>query len=682
MSKKLFLFLATCTLAFGVDLGTINVTGEAQKEAVQQESFNEVFEEPEYLENSEYVKSMPSQKRITTQEAMFIPGVQGDPVKAMQSLSGVTALGDTSGEIFIYGSKPEESRTTINHLPIGYLFHMGGLHSVIAPNAIDQIDAYMAGFDVTYGNALGGVINITPKYPDDKFSGYAHVGIYDSSAGVNVPLSDKVSFYLAARRSYFDLLLNAVGKATGTLDEDTNTTYTEFPNYYDLTFMMKYQPDSNNLFSLEVIAAGDALEINSQVNAVKDPEATGNIKAKYGFATFGMRHLGYYNNYETNTLLYHKRSTQRTNLFSGYKIDLDNYESGLFHQSTLYLDSHKLIGGFELQNFKTPLDLNISTPSSPDNPDYDFTTAPKYIINDEININAISAFAEDIYSLNDAWMLRYGLRFSSNSYHKFGSYIDPRISLLYALDEYENISFSSGLYTQIPQGYKIIHDMGNPNATYEKAKHYVVHYDNNALEGVSFNIDGFYKDYDKLLIEDNASKFLNMGDGYAYGIDTNIKYRLDDLYLFAAYTFIKSKRQLNTKTDNLYRFYGEIPHTLQLIGSMKLGGGLALSTRINYHSGAPYTKVIGTYVESGTGRVRPIYEDPFNSRLPDYFSLNLKIAQQIKYEDDTSFEWSFEIMNITNHENISDIRYDDNYNQVGYYKQLPLLPWFDLTYRF
>ncbi|WP_428738016.1 TonB-dependent receptor plug domain-containing protein [Sulfurimonas sp.] len=681
MKKTLFFLSCLSSLSFGVDLGVINVTGENETDN-QQESFNDIFEEPEYIESSEYINSMPSQKRITTKEAMFIPGVQGDPVKAMQSLSGVTSLGDVSGEMFIYGSKPQESKTTINHLPIGYLFHMGGLHSVISPNAIDQIDAYMSGFDVTYGNAMGGVINVTPKYPDNNYNGYVHIGIYDSSAGINAPINDKISVFVGARRSYYDLLLNSIGKSTGTLDEDSNTTYTEFPNYYDFTIMAKYQADSNNLYSLELVGAGDSLEIDTQENAIKDPEATGNVRAKYSFATLGLRHLGYYNNYETNTLLYTKKDTQRTEFFDEYFVDYDNYEAGIFHQSTYTLSNHKLVIGGEYEHFYTPLDLNISEPPSPEDIDYDFTTAQKYYINETLNINTFAVFMEDIYNLSNQFTIRYGARYGYVSYNNFGDYFDPRISFLYTLNDTNNLSFSTGIYTQLPEAYKIFKEIGNPQAGYEQAKHYTLHYDNNAIDGLTFNIDTFYKDYDKLLIDDNASQYLNVGDGYAYGVDTSLKYRRDNLYLFSAYTYIKSKRQISTLTDNFYRFYGEIPHTLQLIGSIRFWDDWALSTRLNYHSGAPYTKVIGTYTESGSGRVRPIYGDPFSSRLPDYFSLNLKISQEIKYPDKSSLEWSFEIMNLTNHENISDIKYDDNYNEIGYYKQLPLLPWFDVTYKF
>ena len=680
--KTTLLVVVGVSALLGVELDIIEVNSNAYQE--NDDAFKDVFKAPEYFETPQYIPAMPSQKRMTKEEAMFIPGGQGDPIKALQALSGVTALGDLSGELFIYGSKPEETLTTINHLPLGYLYHMGGLHSVIGPEAIEQIDAYLAGFDVTYGNAMGGVIDITPAYPEGDLHGYGHVGLYDASAGITVPLSDEVSFYFGARRSYFDLLLGAVGKATGTIDEDTNTTYTEFPNYYDLTFMGDYIPNDNNIYSLELISADDALEISTFANEVKDPEANGQIKSHRGFTTVGLRHQSFYGNYESNTLLYYKYATARVKLFDGYFVDVDSHESGLYHQSSYSYNNHRFVAGVELQHLETPIDLNISELPPAGTPGFDFTNADKYRVQEDIVANAATLFVEDIYYLSSNIIIRPGLRFSYSDYKSYGGYVDPRLSFLYAPTNEDTISFSTGFYTQAPTGVKTIEKLGNPEIGYERAIHYVLHYDKKLQSRGGFSIDGFYKDYVDLVVDDNQSKYLNGGQGYAYGIDTNYKLRYKNYYVYAAYTYIRSKRQLNTENTSLERFYGEIPHTLQLIGGVRLWQNWLFSTRLNYHSGAPYTKVVGTYSNPAdpTNRILPIYETPNSSRLPDYFSLNLKMAQQISFSGGSKLEWSFEIMNVTNHDNVSGITYDDNYNEIGYYKQLPLLPWFDLTYYF
>ncbi len=674
-------FLLTIN-AFGIELETIEVNSNAYD--VHTEAYSDVFTKPEYLQSPQYVPDMPSQKRMSKEEAMFIPGGQGDPVKAIQALSGVTALGDLSGELFIYGSKPEETLTTINHLPIGYLYHMGGLHSVIGPEAIEQIDAYMAGFDVTYGNAMGGVIDITPAYSEGTLAGYGHVGLYDASAGITVPINDEVGFYFGARRSYFDLLLGAVGKATGTLDEDTNTTYTEFPNYYDLTFMGDYVPNDNNIYSLELISADDALEISTFANDVKDPEANGQIKSHRGFTTVGLRHQSFYGAYESNSLLYYKYSTARVKLFDGYFVDVDSHESGLYHQSSYSYSDHKFVAGVELQHLETPIDLNISELPSASEPGFDFTTADKYRVKENIIANAATLFIEDIYHLASKIVIRPGLRFTYSDYKSYGGYVDPRLSLLYAPTPEDTFSFATGLYSQAPNGIKTIEKLGNPDIGYERAIHYVLHYDKKLQTLGDFSVDAFYKDYRELVVDDRQSRYVNGGEGYAYGIDTNYKLRYEDYYAYAAYTYLRSKRALSSANTQLERFYGEIPHTFQFIGGMRFWKDWLFSSRLNYHSGAPYTKVLGTYSDplDPNNRQLPIYDTPNSSGLPDYFSLNLKIAQQLHFDGGNRLEWSFEIMNITNHDNISGINYDDNYNETGYTKQLPLLPWFDLTYYF
>ncbi len=676
-----FLLALFSTLLFSQDLGVLEIEGNTS-EVEQHSAFESVFEEPEYEESIEHVQGLPSQKRMTKDEAMFIPGIQGDPIKAIQSLSGVTTLGNGSGELFIYGSKPEETLTTINHLPIGYLFHAGGLHSVIAPEAVGQIDAYLAGFDATYGNAMGGVINITPNYPDDELSGYGHVGIYDSSAGINVGVSDDVSFYLGARRSYFEVTLPLLGIETGKAIDGTKTTILEYPNYYDLTFMGKYQPDSNNLFSIELVSAEDKVELETYDNEETDPLAVGNVKSKSSFTTVGLRHQSFYANYESNTLLYYLDVSNRTELFAGYLVDFETKETGLYHQSTYSLDEHKLIAGVELQHFVSPLDLNITQPASRDKPHQKITDSPVYAYKNTLQINSGTLFIEDVYTPTENLLFRLGARFSYSDYESFGGYIDPRFSALYNIDDVNELSFSTGIYSQVPEGSKIIDQFGNPkSSSYERAAHYILHYGNSFFENTTIGIDPFYKDYFNLLIEDDALKYANGGEGYAYGVDMNFKMRLNEYYLYGAYTYLRSERQLNTKNNSLNTFYGEVPHTLQLIGGMKFWDNWALSSRMQYHSGLPYTEVVSATLGSDGRWVADLGEIS-GKRLPDFFSLDIKIAQQIKFANKQELEWSFELMNITNHTNVTGINYDDKYKIKGYSTALPLLPWFDVTYRF
>ena len=106
---------------------------------------------------------------------------------------------------------------------------------------------------------------------------------------------------------------------------------------------------------------------------------------------------------------------------------------------------------------------------------------------------------------------------------------------------------------------------------------------------------------------------------------------------------------------------------------------------MKYHSGAYYTPVTGRYTqknEDGTNRIRPSYGEYLSAQLPDYFSLNVKISKTKYFKNDKSLEFSFEIMNLTNNKNIDEVQYNDDYTEKEYVGGMPIMPWFDVTYRF
>lgn len=682
-SRLLLAALVTCKLLGadeGSDLGTLEV-----RPMDADEPFAGIFSDANLMRFEQDVEGLPASRVLGVKEAMFIPGVQGDPIKAIKFIGGVSSLNDGSGELFLYASKPEESSFSLNRLPLGYVFHGFGIHSVIAPEAIAQINAYLGGFDAAYGNAIGGVIDITPAYPKGSDSGYMHMGIYNASFGLDVGLGEDTALYLGGRRSYFDLLLEAVGKGTGTLSEDTNTTYTQFPNYYDLSMLLGHQYSPGNYLSLEAVGAFDAITINSQENAIKDPEATGEIDAKQGFVSVGVRHQGSYGIYRTNTVAYNLYSTSRVSLFGGYYLDNVFNRTGVNHQSIVDIGRHRIVAGAEADHIALPLDMNISKPPRDDDVDYDFTTAQKYRIDETYRFTTGAVFVEDIYRPDDHWSLRYGVRAGVTDYNRLGLYADPRMGAVYTFSPGATLGLSAGRYTRVPTGYKITRDLGNPDLDYERAWHLLLRGELPFAQGGTLSIEPFYKRYEALAIDDNVTQFESEGEGYAYGFDLSAKYRDDTWYFFGAYTYTRSERQLYGNDDELYRFYGEVPHVAQLIGSWRFAPEWALSLLAKYNSGKPYTPVVGTYIDASDPtkpRVRPLYGEPFSERLDDYFTLNIKIAQQVKIANGDRLEWSFELMNATNHRNISDILYDENYKIRGYVEQLPLLPWLDITYRF
>ncbi len=646
-------------------------TTNNQEIVITAESNDSVFAVPYYEQTDTFVRGAPLQHQVSLAEAMNLPGLAGDPVRFATYMPGIVTNAD--GELLIHASKPRESSTSLNHLPIGYLFHMGGLHSVISPEAVEQLDVYTGSFDVTYDNAIGGVLDITPRYPLGNNTGYVHMGIFDSSLGYDWSVGESLKMSLNARRSYIDLFLDKAGE----LNDDI--TYTVFPNYWDLNYLATYTVD-NHLFSIESILAGDELTINDQHNAVKDPEASGTIDASQGFESIGFRWRYFGDTYETNTLLSYLHGYEEVLLFDDHTIDVHDHTITMYHLSQWDMDKHAFSAGCEIQQFFIPINLSVPSPPEDDEIDPDLTSSTVFTVEEKLQIFAYEFFFQDLYSFTDTIRARFGLRANNAAWGNYDWTFMPRTALIVDLTDNDTLSVAAGRYSRTANGYKYLKDIGNPDTIDEMSNHYSAAWTHLFNPSSSLTLEPFYKTFDNLSIVDATKKYANEGDGYVYGTDITFSTRTDELYIYATYAYQQSERELDTSASTEFTFYQEVPHSIQLASSYKLNDQWTLSGLMKYSSGKPYTPIIGTYTDSG--RTRPTYGTPYSQRLPDRFTFNLKIARSTQWDSGRSLEMSFEIRNLTNHRNVAAIRYDDQYNEDGYYYDLPILPAIDITYRF
>ena len=132
--KSVYILLVPLLLFSETTLSDIDVTAQTQSQGEEEEEF--------LVQKESFLPNAPMQQQMTTKQALGIAGTNGDPVKALKSFAGVVSTNNDEGsELYIHGSKPRETKFMLNQLPLGYVFHLGGLHSVIAPEATAQIDA-------------------------------------------------------------------------------------------------------------------------------------------------------------------------------------------------------------------------------------------------------------------------------------------------------------------------------------------------------------------------------------------------------------------------------------------------------------------------------------------------------------------------------------------------------------
>ncbi len=641
-----------------------------------------------YIQNQDFLKNAPMQKQISIQEAMDIPGTNGDPLKALKSLAGIVSTDNDGAEMIIHGSKPRETNFSINHLPLGYVFHMGGLHSVIAPEATKQIDAYLGGFDVSY-NGMGAAIDITPQYPVGKNGGRVHIGMYDADFALDIALTNDISMFVSARRSYFDLIAAKVMDELYVDKDDSNKSvdFTLFPQYYDANFILSANLD-DHLLSLEIITSKDEMKLGSTMGGKSDPDANGKIERSLEFTTVGARWIYYGSDYTSNTLLYQMQLKYRLDLFEDMYADVKNTSRGLHHYTSFDFDKHKPKVGFEVININSPINAYIVAVSQSDDVPKTITGSEVISLKETFDTNVYIFYVQDIYSISDDFRIRYGVRGGKIDYGDFGKYLDPRGAIIYDISSDSVVAFSAGKYSQMPKDEVAVDGFGNPEInTMEVSNHYAFSFKHAFGKKSYIEVEPYYKNFKNLAIADDTKKYLSVGEGWVKGIDITLKKDIDNLKLMVAYTYLDSKRDLHTSADRMYDFYGEIPHTLQLSSSYKFKSDWKVSALFKYSSGKLYTPIYGgieTTNDEGTAYIEPISGDPFSKRLSDIYDLDIKISKTYKTSPKTSHEISIELMNLTSlfRDNIAGIKYDDYYNKNGYYYQMGFIPAFHYTYRF
>src|SRR6185436_15273512 len=132
-----------------------------------------------------------------------------DPILVVENLPGVARA--QAGFLVVRGSGPEDTDIYIDGITVPLIYHFGGLRSVLPAEMLEDIDFYPGNYSVYYGRATGGVLDARSKRPKpDQLHGSLDVSLLDTSLYFELPLGKNAAISVAGRRSYIDVLLNAV----------------------------------------------------------------------------------------------------------------------------------------------------------------------------------------------------------------------------------------------------------------------------------------------------------------------------------------------------------------------------------------------------------------------------------------------------------------------------------------
>ena len=187
---------------------------------------------------------------LTKEDVNAIPvlGGEADIIKTLQLLPGTVRGVEGSSDLFVRGGAADQNLVLLDGATVYNTSHLFGFLSVFNPDILEKVEAINGGFPAEYGGRLSSILDISSGNRVAKKTGVSgSIGLIASRLYVEQPLvKDKLSIWVAGRRTYIDRVIKAI-------DE-------ELPYYfYDFNGKVIFQPGRRDHLEFSYYTGKDVL---------------------------------------------------------------------------------------------------------------------------------------------------------------------------------------------------------------------------------------------------------------------------------------------------------------------------------------------------------------------------------------------------------------------------------------
>lgn len=649
-----------------------------------------------------------TRRTITMEETRRIPGTFGDPVKVVQTLPGAARTPFGTGLLVIRGSNPEDSGVYIDGVRIPIIYHLTGTTSVLQSEAVQEVDYLPGGYGVRFGRAMGGTIDVRTRetFPDKSSFSWG-TDILDSQFLFQgkVGKDGTHGLIVGARRSYIDAILPVFVRDTGFLIK---------PRYWD--YQVKWAPsgDARQGWSWFLYGSDDLLELRTPDETAQGSNADtqGDLYTRYG----SERLIGSWRQeWADGSRLTVSPSLGWDTTYFGLGQDLrvgsDAWTAQLRTDLEWRLDDHvTLVPGLDW--VMAWYSFDVASPFS-------FVDINDPLVEREgVSFDGHGTIASPDTHLTlrwrpladaDRWLLTPGLRLSSYVLNSKGSTAanqeqdpprlvtawDPRVSSRLKLTESLTTKASTGLYQQPPQPQEVV-GLGTESTTgFERSWTTSFGFEHRLSEAVSYDIEGFYKSMDRLIVLDPTFvgfgdiAFINAGEGRAYGFEMMARHApTGPFFGWVSYTFGHARRAedptCKQKTDRLNDLWGtgrcwspfdfDQRHIFSAQGGYDLPGNLGVSAQVQYVTGNPTDAYNAGVYDVDGDFYNPLQLGRDNGdRLPAYMQTSFRIDHLREFKS-WQIESYIDFLNAIRGVNPEFTQYSYDYRDSAYVRGLPFIP--------
>jgi hypothetical protein len=663
-----------------------------------------------------------SARSFNPEEVTRFSGGRNDVARLAGSFAGVAVADDSRNDIVIRGNSPTGVLWRLNGIPIPNPNHFstlgttGGPVNALNPNLLKTSDFLTSAFPAEYGNALGGVFDVGFRNGNRDEHEYmfqlaAFSGLEAMAEG---PLSKaKNSSYLVSYRHSFVGLADELGIPVG-----TNAT----PDYRDLSFNLDFANGKAGKFTLFGIGATSDIDFLGDEIDEEDLFASPNEDA-YSDSQLGI--MGLRHNIILGDNAYIRTVVSASTARSGYEQDnfLDDGEAKLRVTEVSDVTNTYALSSFLNKKFNTRFtlrtgilaehyQLDTRVKDRDNRPDNDGNGEPDWVVvrDFEGGMTLMQAFAQGVYRFTDNLSLQAGVHAQYLDINETSA-VEPRLTLNWQVHARHAFSLGYGMHHQVqplpvfffteadPQTDELVRS--NESLDFTRSNHFVMGYDWSIAPSWRAKVETYYQAISNVPVQPFPSSFsmlnagadfvfpetgrlVNEGTGTNYGLELTLeKFFSDGYYGLLTASFFDSQYEGSDEVERNTAFNNGYVVNFLAGKEFKIGrdkrNALTFDMRMSNAGGRYYTPV--DLEASRAAGMEVLQKDRvFSERFDPYFRLDLKFGYQLNSKKRRmSQQFFIDLQNITNNENIFDLRYNPETNDVDRVLQSGFFP--DILYR-
>lgn len=568
----------------------------------------------------------------------ILPGlIDNDVLHSVQSFPGIQSVNETVSNINIRGGTHDQNLILWDDIKMYQSGHFFGLISMYNPQITQKVILRKNGTDASYTDGVSGSIMMqTEKNVNDTFNGVLGVNLTDANGFIDLPISNKSSLQIAARKSISDVIETPTYTAffdrivQNTEVSTNNTTITNSNqtfDFYDTSLRWIYKISDKDELRLNFINVYNELQFDE--NALVNDEAISRESNLTQNSIAGsIKYNRIWNNkFKTMLEIYetdYKLKAENANILEAQRFLQENKvsETSVKLKSNYKFNSRtQLISGYHF------VETEITNLDDVDNPIY------KLLVSEVVRTHGV--FSQLNYkSPNANTNINLGLRYNYISKFK-KSLLEPRLSLsqqflnhftFEILGEFKHQNTSQVINFQndflgIEKRRWQLSNNGDIPVIKSKQVSAGLSYNEN---GWLINTEFYYKNIDGITSQSqgfqNQYEFVKSKGSYEVkGIDVLLRKQIHKFNSWLSYSYMDNQYRFKTLEPTAFPSNYNISHwaTLGLAYSLK---NFKISAGLNWHSGKPITipitnnEIVDNEVNFGTTNT---------SNLSDYLRLDV-----------------------------------------------------------